>query len=117
MLCSAPDFASSSLSEMGNTAGSVPVRYNDQIIRDLAKTSGLCESEVSQRSEDYYQGVESRYKKYDPCTHMRVLAVKARATKHLCAHLRLVRACAFTDLYEKKFGGQVLSYELRFQIS
>ena len=63
MLCSAPDFASSSLSEMGNTAGSVPVRYNDQIIRDLAKTSGLCESEVSQRSEDYYQGEESRGKK------------------------------------------------------
>ena len=62
MLCSAPDFASSSLSEMGNTAGSAPVRYNDQIIRDLAKTSGLCESEVSQRSEDYYQGEESRGK-------------------------------------------------------
>jgi len=35
-----------SLSEMGNTAGSAPVRYNDQIIRDLAKTSGLCESEI-----------------------------------------------------------------------
>ena len=39
----------SSISEMGNTVGSVPVRYNDQIIRDLAKTSGLCESEVSQQ--------------------------------------------------------------------
>ena len=33
------------------------------------------------------------------------------------ARLRLVRACACTDLYEKKIGDQVLSYELKFQIS
>eukprot|EP00091_Calanus_sinicus_P002649 TRINITY_DN12743_c0_g1_i2.p1 TRINITY_DN12743_c0_g1~~TRINITY_DN12743_c0_g1_i2.p1 ORF type:complete len:117 (-),score=51.62 TRINITY_DN12743_c0_g1_i2:441-791(-) len=32
--------------KMGNTAGSVPVTYNDQIIRELAQTSGLCDSEI-----------------------------------------------------------------------
>ena len=33
------------------------------------------------------------------------------------ARLRLVRACVCMDLYEIFFGNQLISYELKFQIS
>ena len=40
----------------------------------------------------------------------------ALAIKKSHALLRLVRACACTDLCEKKIGDQVLSYERQFKI-
>ena len=37
--------------------------------------------------------------------------------KHASTHFLLVRARLFTDLYQKSFGGELCSYELKFKIS
>ena len=39
------------------------------------------------------------------------------AKKRARARLRFVRARVCMDLYQKKFGSSLLSYELKFQIS
>ena len=50
----------------------------------------------------------------DERTRLKNRMTNALAIKKSRALLRLVRACTCTDLFEKKFGDQVLSYELKF---